>query len=84
MKTIGVEEFCQADPVVEGLLFLSWMSPESLETFSKMYKTIDCVQGSLDVPGARWPGAVMAKAFMIHGLRAVLSVVDPIVIAVGL
>lgn len=34
------------------------------------------------LPGAKWPGAVIANAFMIHGLRAACSVVAAIVMVV--
>lgn len=33
-----------------------------------------------DLPGARWPGAVMAKAFIIHGLRSAAAV-EPMMLA---
>lgn len=67
--------------MVKCLLFLIGVPPKSLRVLSKMLGKHNQV-GSLDVPGARWPGAVMANAFIIHGLRPESSFVDPMVIVV--
>jgi hypothetical protein len=45
-----------------------------------MLMSICAIGFILDVPGARWPGAAIAKAFMIHGFRpSLLAEVELIV-----
>jgi hypothetical protein len=67
--------------MVKRLLFLVGVPPESLKLLSEMLGKHDQVQ-SLNIPGARWPGAVMANAFIIHGLRPESSFVDPMIVVV--
>ena len=81
MEAIVIQEFGQANPMVKCLLLLVGMPPQSLRVINEMPKMYNSV-GCLDVPGARWPGAVMAKAFMIHGLRPETSFVDPMTVVV--
>jgi hypothetical protein len=50
-----------------------------LGIFGQMLMSIFAIGCILNVPGARWPGAAIAKAFMTHGFRPSLAEVEIIV-----
>jgi len=61
------------------------MSPETLGAVLLASGWYGLGQQWTDVPGARWPGAVMANAFMIHGALCFpfVACVDAMIVSTG-